>query len=254
MSIIRVTFLSICACFGCKNSEESLTSSLVLVGTSTHYSYYQSINDDTPLDTLWMEQHYEWATNALSITSKNKLNFFKYLNRDHLRKLTGRDTDGYAEVGSWDFHSIWHPEGHENIHTLVINSYGHPPLIFTEGIAVALNPQPIYGFGIFLGKPTWNGRDIDAISMEFIKNNKLPELYILLDNRSFRKLELNLTYPISGSFVKFLLSNYPIEKIKVLFQSIPFDSSISRIEMEFQQIFSEPIQSVWDNWQKQILN
>lgn len=234
------------------SSERQGINNLTLISQSSHYNYYSNKDDLFILDTIWMEKHYDWVTSQLEIIPNQKLNYHKYLNKQHLFEITGKNTSGFAEIGTWNFHTIWHPEGHENVHTLVINNIGHPPALFNEGIAVALAPQPIYGFGIFIGAPTWNGQSIDEISRELKQNNEIPNISSLLESNDFFNYSTNITYPLAGSFCKYLIENYSINQLKSFYQILSFESSSNDVINHFNNIYSKDIVVAWNDWIEQL--
>ena len=85
-----------------------------------------------------------------------------YRDRAHLRALTGRYTNGFAEPGTTRFHTIWQIDNHEGVHTLVILQIGHPPALFNEGVAVAHQTEPAQS----ILTPRWNGTDLHVLARQ----------------------------------------------------------------------------------------
>lgn len=226
---------------------------LKLQFSSSHYHYYHGSNDVIELDTVWMEAHYDWVTHKLELDESPVLNYYKYKYREHLTDLTGRNTNGFAEIGTLNFHSIWHPEGHENVHVLVLNEWGHPPALFTEGIAVALAPQPIYGFANFIANSTWNGQNLHDIAVSLFQQQKIPELEVLLESNSFHKISTDIAYPIAGSFIRYLLEQFPLESLKEFFKSTSFYDSPEQCSSVFGQIFGKNLSDCWEEWERSLI-
>lgn len=136
----------------------------------------------------------------------------------------------------------------ENVHVIVMNLIGQSPALFNEGIAVALAPQPIYGLGVFRNIPTWKGESIDIIAKRLRDRNEVPSLSSLIRSRDFFRHDTNITYPISGSFFKYLLNTFSITKCKRFLSSVQFENTDMTVMTKFRVAFGSDIQDVWDNW------
>ena len=110
--------------------EEELTESM----ESEHFIYHFSEGDY--IDTTWQEQYYDWLNDTLDVELDSNLIYYKYRTREHLKRITGRETNGFAEIGTFKFHTIWEIDNHESVHTIVTQIIGHPVALFNEGIAV----------------------------------------------------------------------------------------------------------------------
>ena len=69
------------------------------------------------------------------------LNYNKYRDRSQIRKVTGLETNGFAEPSTYTVHSIFPHDGHEAAHVYTA-LVGRPSDFFNEGLAVALNSEP----------------------------------------------------------------------------------------------------------------
>ena len=219
-----------------------------LVTESEHYNYYRSEMDTDVFDTVWMEKHYAWATDILEVESPEKLNYYKYVDREHLERITGKETNGFAEIDNYNFHSIWFAEGHECIHSLVVNLIGHPPALFNEGIAVALAPQPIYGHGVFQPVPTWSGVELDVIAADLKQADEIPPLDDILNSFGFFTYDTNKTYPMAGSFVSYLIQNYGIDTLKEFFVSVEFLTADNETKEAFENAYGISVDEAWEAW------
>jgi hypothetical protein len=81
------------ACRDATGPEAELTQRL----ESEHYVYRFSPGD--AVDTLWQETYHGWLLPELGIESTPKVEFYKYRDRAQIERLTGEDTNGFAEVG-----------------------------------------------------------------------------------------------------------------------------------------------------------
>ena len=227
---------------------------LKLQSSSGHYNYFYLPDDAIVLDTIWMESHYNWVKSMLGLEESPILNYYKYKDRHHLTNSTGRNTNGFAEIGTLNFHSVWHPEGHENVHVMVLNEWGHPPALFTEGLAVALAPQAIYGSRNFIAEPTWNGQNLDDIASSLLQQQKVPELEILLESNSFHAVGTDISYPVAGSFIRYLMNEYQNENLKEVFKNTSFSDSAQNLISVFIQAYGKELSVCWGEWQQYLSN
>ena len=136
----KIILLSIFVIFvSCEsnNPTEAIDYSLSEHISSTHFEYYFSKGDNSKIDTVWQENYYNWLVSQLNVKLEHKLEFYKYRNREHILRVTGIRTNGFAVPGTYRFNTIWNIDNHESIHTVVMQTIGHPPSLFNEGIAVA---------------------------------------------------------------------------------------------------------------------
>ena len=213
--------------------------------STAHFDYYYSKPDEEKLDTTWQENYYTWLIDTLNLTLDTKLKYYKYRDINHIKRVTGNRTNGFAEIGTYKFHSIWNVDNHECVHTIVTQKIGHPPALFNEGIAVAYQAD-YFKFPDFI--PGWNGQDFNQLSKGFNQNGKIPPLSKLIGAHSFWDYDQNMTYPISGSFVRYLIDNYGLVKMKALIQCSKFEDSSTKIRNDFYTIYSITIDSAWNAW------
>jgi hypothetical protein len=209
---------------------------------SAHYTYHLARGD--AVDTTWQELYHAWLIPALELQAQGRLDYFKYRNRAHITAITGRATNGFAEPGTTRFHTIWPIDNHEVVHTLVILQIGHPPALFNEGVAVAhqANPQA----GIFA--PRWNGQDLHAWARQFDLTGQLPPLSAILTSPDFFRFDTNLTYPMAGSFVRYLLDTHGLARFKDFLHNARFDAAAAQTEAAFLAAYGESVSSVWLDW------
>ena len=117
-------------------------------------------------------------------------------------------------------------------------------MLFKEGIAVAF--QVSYPNTDFI--PGWNGQDFNLLSRNYKQDNKLPPLQDLIGTNTFGNYDSNITYPVSGSFVRFLIDKYGIEKMKGYTKLSQFEDSKDKIETNFKEIYTITLESAWNSW------
>lgn len=226
--------------------ESTSPSELTQVIESEHYIYHFSSGDG--VDTVWQETYHRWLLSALQVTLPQKLEYYKYRDRDQMKRLTGKVTNGWQEEGTYRFHTIWPEDNHECVHAVVNNLLGMPPALFSEGIAVAHSTLPANG--VF--EPQWNGTSVHDVARSYLRSGQMPPLDRLIETRGFRSYEDNLTYPIAGSFVRYLIDTSGLGPVKEFFRTSGRGDGADRIRAAFQAAFGETIDAAWTRWQESL--
>ncbi|TYB30493.1 MAG: hypothetical protein FXF47_08895 [Candidatus Mcinerneyibacterium aminivorans] len=97
---------------------------------------------------------------------------------------------------------------HEIVHVIISNLFGSCKFqLLAEGIAVAMD-------GLW-NHPTLGLKEVDEITLYYDELDKIPSLDKI--NDYFDEFESSFSYPLSGSFILFLLEKYGPEKFKKLY-------------------------------------
>lgn len=236
--IAVATAAALSACRGATEPGGELTR----VFESAHYIYHLSPGDQ--VDTLWQETYHAWLLDELKVQLPQKLEFFKYRDRAQLLRLTGEDTNGFAEVGTYRFHTIWFADNHECVHTITMNLFGLAPMLFNEGVAVAHSTVPIQE----IYEPHWNGRTVHNLARQYHRTGQLPEVDELLESRDFGRFDPEMTYPVAGSFVRYLIDTGGLDSIKEMLRLSEFYDDADQVRANFQAAFGESVEDAWARW------
>lgn len=251
LKAVMITALSTALIFvtGCKKDSPTETpdpDALQKRSESAHFIYY-SAADDTGIDTLWQERFYGWLSDQLAVTNTEKFNYYKYRDRNHILKLTGKNTNGFADPKTLNFYTIWKVDNHEFTHAFVTRKIGHPPALFNEGIAVAYQATYNPAGGMV---PSWNGQDYHTLAKGFKNNGTLPTLTTLLGYNSFWSVDAGITYPVAGSFVRYLITTYGVTKLKTYISGAAFTDNETKIRSDVFSVYGVPLDSLWGNWER----
>ena len=228
---------------GCHDTPTDPADQLSVRLESAHYVYRYSATD--AVDTTTQERYHAWVIDQLDLAPTVKLEFRKYRDRAHLRALTGRNTNGFAEPGTTRFHSIWPFENHENVHSLVTLYLGHPPALFNEGIAVAHGAVPV-GEGGFV--PKWNGTALDVAARQRHQAGLIPSLDAVLESPRFFDHPEDVMYPVAGAFVQRLIVLHGLAPLKAYFAASRFDASVSETRAAFLAAYGITVDAAWAEW------
>jgi hypothetical protein len=84
---------------------------------------------------------------------------------------------------------------------------------------------------------------------KYKQNGEIPPLDKLLGTYSFWDYDSNITYPVSGSFVRYLIDHYGLIKMKEFIRISKFEDSKEKINKDFMQTFGLSIENVWSEWE-----
>lgn len=232
----------------CDNKDPVITEEDKLINhiSGHHFDYYYSDSDPDYIDTAWQEEYYDWLIDALELSEGITLEYYKYRDRAHLKRVTGENTNGFAEVGTTKFHTIWEIDNHECVHSIVTQLIGHPPALFNEGIAVA-HQADYFKYPEFI--PGWNGQDFHSIAKTHYLAGELPSLNKLLVSNSSWEEDADLTYPVAGSFVRYLIDQYGIGKLKSFITSSDYDDGRESIKSDFSATYGITMEQAWNEWE-----
>jgi len=158
-----------------------------------------------------VKQHLTKTLNFIGVDTYDKpVHYFLLEDRERMKLLVGYETNGNANpkynfvtaIFSETIKSVY--SNHELFHLIAMNLWGYPETWINEGMAV-------------YSDNTWNGHNLHELSKYLIDNGE----FISLDRmvRRFRKYDSMITYPLLGSFAKFIDETYGRETIKIIWSS-----------------------------------
>lgn len=208
---------------------------------SAHHVFHHSPGDR--VDVERQEAFHDWAVALFRVVVPAPIHYFKYINVGHMQALTGQGANGRADVAANAIHSIfeWHPHEAVHIYTALL---GRPSDFFNEGIAVALAIDPLGGRDY----PLWNNTPVHAVAGEAMRNRQIPPLATIVETDPFRRVRDDLSYPVAGSFVKFLVDTRGPGPIVTLFRTGERSDSLATIERNFEAAFGVTLQRAEQDW------
>lgn len=209
------------------------------------------------------EYYYTQLKERLNLKTDIRISSFIFRNEDEKKELTGAGRTQIAKPWLKEIYltpiSVTDSKlCHEISHILVgqlldspLNLYGKfrgliPNMAVIEGISVALEPET-------------NILGLHEKAAILLKKNKLPSFKHLFNISKFYSISGSISYSTSGSFIKFLIDKYGIEKFKKILQYSEFDvvynKSISEIENEYRDFLSKiEISPQKDYWASVVYN
>jgi hypothetical protein len=216
-------------------------SDMLSVRQETALGVYLHAPDDW-IDVETQDVYYAWLFERTGLTPARPLEFLKYRNRAHMERLTGKSVNGWAERGTYRFHTIWSTDEHESVHALVSSEWNAAPALMNEGMAVA-HQVPV-GAAV----PLWNGTPVDTLAARALRDGTLPSLADVMESRDFRRHDEGLAYPVAGSFVKSLIERHGYGRLERFFRSSGLLETASQLRADFRAAFGEEIEDAWSVW------
>ena len=213
----------------CGSSTSPSQSALPVTSESVNFRYHTSSGDT--IDTNWQEIYHSWAVARLGVQVPQKIDYYKYRTRQDMGDHTGRyNTNGFAEPAKFEIHTLWSTDNHEVVH-IYTALIGRPSDFFNEGIAVAFQTNPATGDF----ESTFNGQPVHQACREYLQ---LGTLALPLDRavptNDFRAIsDQVLSYREAGSFMRFLLDTYGIERVREFFRISSRDDNLQTIRQRF---------------------
>ena len=214
---------------------------------SAHYLYRWSAAD-AGVDTVWQERWHVWVTDRLGLRPGWKIEYRKYRDLAHIQRVTGHPGRGVAEPEKHLFHTVNRLDNHEATHVVWVELVGRTPSFFNEGIAVAHHGDPIRGS---FDRAIWNGRDIHEVAAEHVARGDVPALDALLDTDDFWDHDQDVTYPVAGSFVRFLLDEHGVDTFKAFAAGLDGGADPpSRVRARFRERYGRELDERWSAWKR----
>jgi hypothetical protein len=229
---------------GCRSDNPAGPSDAdALLGSvsTTHYDFHFAAGDG--VDAARQEAFHDWVLPELGVSVTQRLQYFKYRDRAHMQRVTSRLTNGWADPPAFAAHSIWPWDAHEALH-IYTELLGRPSDLFNEGIAVALSYDPLGGRFVAL----WNSTPIHEVTRNLLRGNALPSLRTIAETEAFRRVSDQVSYPVAGSFMSFLLDRRGMPATRSFFQISTRGDPLPAIEANFLTSFGVSLDEAETGW------
>lgn len=156
--------------------------------------------------------------------------------RPRMKELIGRETNGYAWANTKVVcfivsQTIIAAGAHELMHVMSRNTWtGKPATWIVEGLAVYADDA-------------WYRYELHQLCKHLLTEKKLVPIEKLLDG--FKGSHDMITYPQSGSFVKYLYETYGVEKVKELW--------VRGYAEDFRLVLGKDVQTVEKEWHQKLM-
>jgi hypothetical protein len=228
---------------GC-SKQRSVSRPLSESAHSAHYIFNFAAGDGVNAE--WQERFFDWASATIGVTIEERIHYYKYFSRDHMREVIGvGNSNAYANVRTFALHTLWRADNHETIHLLASRFASPGPVpLFAEGFAVAHQVDPVKADFA----PKWNGRYLPDHVIAFRADGRFVPPHRLLTAKAFRAVDDVVSYPIAGAFVRYLLDRFGYDKVKDLLRRGHPNDTEATVRETFVSVFGADIERVEADW------
>jgi hypothetical protein len=146
------------------------------------------------------ESIYRQMSKKLGADLDTKVQYFRYASNAQKGDLTGDAGNAHVEWPS-TVHTLWPVDDHEIVHLLTAQWGETDSALLGEGVAVAMGG-------------TWHGLAVHDWVAENHPERPVPDLGSIVRTADFRRADDAVTYPVAGSFVKWLIDTHGMAKFR----------------------------------------
>jgi hypothetical protein len=242
-NLLSVSMAAVAA-LSCGSSGGTPTAPSAPLTSSTetvHYVFHYAATDS--VDAVRQEAFHDWFTPMFGVSLDQRIQYYKYASRTEITSATGQNTNGFAVPSTATLHTIWPFEPHEAIHVYSA-TFGEPSDFFNEGIAVGLSTDPMAG----RLTPWWNARPVDDVVRGLQQQGQVPALSTIAETLRFRALDSQISYPVAGSFMAFVVATHGVVPTKSFFRTSSRQDPLATIRANFQLVFGVSFESAEQAW------
>jgi hypothetical protein len=184
------------------------------------------------------QEIFDTFARRLGLESNVVINYYFYPDTSSIREMMTLEGYQYTSWEDMEFHSINANDDHEVVHFMT-DPIGRPPRAIAEGTAFWLIDDV-------------GGEPIDQAIKKLVQANVVPTLQMLLDYNQFSRLEPEISYPASTSFVAFLVDRFGTEKLMALYKEANGLNSYESLALAFEKVYQIPLSEVETAWRKRI--
>jgi hypothetical protein len=223
-------------------SPTTRSQALPLIGETANYVLRASEGDT--IDSAWQEGYHAWATSMLGVSPGRKITFNKYTGRPHMQSVAGvGNTNAYADRDAYAIHTIWSIDNHEVVH-LFTSSWGDPVALVNEGMAVAFQVDPARDL-----TPRWSGTPLHDLTRQFRQQGRFVPLAALTETAGFRSQDPNVAYPESGSFMRWLIDEHGLDRVRGLYaRAAGPTEGASGVRASFASVYRQSLDELEQAW------
>ena len=161
------------------------------------------------------------------------------------------NTNGFAEPASFELHTLWPTDNHEVVH-IYTALVGRPSDFFNEGIAVAFQTNPAAS----QFESVFNGQEVHQACRQYLQAGTLVvPLDRVITTSDFRAVsDTVLSYRQAGSFMRFVLDRYGVQRTLDFFRASSSSDSLATIKARFPAAFGVSIGTVESDWLAMLRN
>ncbi len=216
---------------------------------SLHFEFRFAAGDTIrPDEAAVNDRAYEIIRDALETDFSRRIEFNKFFDADHIARLTGHRTEGGFVLGGRIFltHAL---DPHEIVHVIAQEELGRPSDFFDEGLAVNFGGLRIEDGEVTLFPSALRNFEVDREALTVLASGRFSgSIRQILTSSDFKGRPFEVTYPLAGSFVKFLLRTRGAVAVRTFFQGSSAFDSREEIEERLELAFGAPLDTLEAEW------
>ena len=249
---LRILALAAAAarCGGSASPTTPTQPPLPLANESASFRYHYVAGDRVDAD--WQETFHAWATARLGVSLPQKIEYYKYQSRQAMGERTGTyNSNAFAEPSRFEIHTLFPTDGHEVVH-IYTALVGLPSDFFNEGIAVAFQTNPAAGDF----ESVFNGQEVHSACAQYLQAGTLVvPLDRVVTTTTFRAVSDDvMSYREAGSFVRFAIDRYGIERVLQFFHLSSRTDSLTVIQERFLTALGVSLEAAESEWTAMLRN
>lgn len=216
---------------------------------SEHFEFHFAAGDTIrPDEAALNDRAYEIIRDALETDFSRRIEFNKFFDADHIERLTGVRTEGGFVIGGRIFLTRA-LDPHETVHVIAHEELGRPSDFFDEGLAVNFGGLRVVDGEVTLFPSALRNFDVDREALTVFAGGRFDgSVRQILTSAAFQQLPFEVTYPLAGSFVKFLLRTRGLAALKTFFAASSLFDSQAEIEERLALAFGAPLDDLEAEW------
>ena len=196
--------------------------------------FYEGADDPPDRAVRALESFLDHLEETLGIKHEGKINYYKYRSRARKETWTGDTSD--AHLGDGDIHAVsW--DDRRVMVAIIMESLGESIALWRTGTAIH-----------FAGP--WGDQDLHAYARMLAQTDQLLPMGQLLDSKTFRSFPVEITHPQAGSFVRYLIDEYGMDRFKKLYPVSDASAALQEIPRRFSSIYGVGLREVELAWRK----
>ena len=218
-----------------------------------HFVFYYSPGDRIEVDRS--ETYHRWATAYLGVTVPRKIEYYKYRQIEDMTCTDSHPSSECVQLGAIGMANsslariytsyTWHP--HECFH-IYTKQIGGPPTFFNEGMATAHIVDPFNNDFVPRSNSAPGSEPLADAAARLYASGQLVPVETLLTGPAWGKAPSWISYPEAGSFVRYLVDAYGLERMKEVFRTIPYADPPEVILTKFEGIYGMSLQAAESEW------
>lgn len=218
-----------------------------------HFLFFYSPGDR--VDVGRSEAYHRWATAYLGVSVPGRIEYYKFRQLTDVFCVDSQPSTECVPAGAIGMANTslrriytsetWHP--HECFHVYT-RQIGMPPTFFNEGMATAHTVDPYSNDFVPRSNSAPGSLPLTTAAAYLYSTGQLVPVATLLTLSGWAQTPSGISYVEAGSFVRYLVDVYGLDRVKEVFRSIPYSDSPDTIQAKFQGIYGISLQAAELEW------